>query len=243
MISIAHITELPNRKPGFTRLDLVVVTLVAFVALAILLPFCQQSHGTSRRLQCMDYEKELCMALFKYETKYREFPGYRQKLPIDDAGWGVMILPQLDRDDLWQDWKQGKTHKALLQMTFCPSDPPPNQGPEDGWSSYAANTLICQDGRGLSLDYIASKDGTGNTLLVAENLRSMKPHTWWDTEPKVVGFTDGPMAYNVQSNHLGGAVVTFCDGHVIFLRDDVDDGVYKALVTPDGGEKVDEDRL
>jgi prepilin-type processing-associated H-X9-DG protein len=105
------------------------------------------------------------------------------------------------------------------------------------------NTRICQDGAGLSLDYIASQDGTGSTLLVAENLRSMKPHTWWDTEPKVVGFTDGPMAFNVQSNHAGGAVVTFCDGHTAFLRDDIEDGVYQALVTPDGGEKVEADKI
>ena len=100
---------------------------------------------------------------------------------------------------------------------ICPSDPPPSEGPEDGWSSYAVNTHVCGDGTGLSLDYIASKDGTSDTLLVAENLRSMKPHTWWDTVPNEVGFTDGPMADNVQSNHGGGVNVGFCDGHVMFL--------------------------
>ena len=82
-----------------------------------------------------------------------------------------------------------------------------------------------------------------NTLLVSENLRSMKPHTWWDTVPNAVGFSDGPMAYNVQSNHGGGANVVFCDGHGQFLRDDIGDDLFKALVTPDGGEKVDESKF
>jgi len=230
-------------KSGFTRIDLLVVTFVAFLAIAILLPGCEQSRGPSRRAQCTSNEKDLCMALLGYEQKHEQFPGYRQQLAGTDAGWGVMILSYLDRNDLWQDWKQGKVRKALVRLMICPSDLPKTLGPEDGWCSYAVNTRICQDDKGLSLDYIASKDGTTDTLLLSENLRSMKPHTWWDTVPNAVGFTDGTMANNVQSNHGGGAVVTFCDGHAQFLRDDIDDSLFKALVTPDGGEKVDEDKF
>jgi hypothetical protein len=38
-------------------------------------------------------------------------------------------------------------------------------------------------------------------------------------------------------------VVSWCDGHVSFLRDDIGDDLYSALVTADGGEKVDESEL
>src|SRR5208282_3508166 len=196
-------------KSSFTRTDLVAVTVVAFLAIAMLLPGCEQNRVGARRAQCANNEIELSKALLGYEGQNRQFPGYRQTLANVDAGWGVMILPQIERNDLWQEWKQGKVRKARIPLMICPLDLPPTSGPEDGWSSYAVNTHVCGDGAGLSLGYIASKDGVANTLLLAENLRSMKPHTWWDTEPKVVGFTDGPLAYNVQSNHGGGANVTF----------------------------------
>lgn len=41
------------------------------------------------------------------------------------------------------------------------------------------------------------------------------------------------------SNHGGGAIVSFCDGHSQFLRDDIDYKVYQALMTPTGRKCVD----
>jgi prepilin-type processing-associated H-X9-DG protein len=38
----------------------------------------------------------------------------------------------------------------------------------------------------------------------------------------------------LMSGHVGGANVVFCDGHIIFLSEEVDGGVYAALVSPQG---------
>jgi prepilin-type processing-associated H-X9-DG protein len=228
---------------GLTRIDLIVVASVALMATALLLPGCEQTHSGARRAQCLNNERQLAMALLDYEAQHTQFPGYRQTLAQTDVGWGVMILPGLDCSNLWELWNEGKAAKARIDTMICPSDLPKDLGPEDGWSDYAVNTRVCGDGTGLALTYIVSKDGAGNTLLLAENLRSMKPHTWWDSEPMVVGFAGGTLANNVQSNHGGGANVAFCDGHVLFLRDDLDDEVYNALVTPDGGEPIDASKL
>ena len=233
----------PYSKPGFTRIDLVAALFVAFMAVALLLPGCEQQQVGRRRAECRNNEEMLAKALLSFESANHQFPGYRQELAKNDAGWGVMILPYIDRNDLWRQWQQGKVAKARITRTICPLDPPPSTGPEDGWSSYSANARVCGDGTGLTLAYINSKDGAANTLLLGENLREMKPHTWWDTEPKLVCFSEGTFDNNLQSKHGNGVNVTFCDGHSAFLRDDIGDDVYKALVTPDGGENLDTSKL
>ena len=45
------------------------------------------------------------------------------------------------------------------------------------------------------------------------------------------------------SQHAGGAQFTFCDGHVTFLTDTIDMGVYRALSTRAGGETIPADEI
>ncbi len=56
-------------------------------------------------------------------------------------------------------------------------------------------------------------------------------------------YNNNTMTSNMNSNHNGGAVAGFCDGHVIFLRDDAgvtlatgsgSITVYQIVATPDG---------
>jgi prepilin-type processing-associated H-X9-DG protein len=228
---------------GLTRVEVLVIVVVVAIGLLLLMPAVKFAREAARRATCNNHQKQLTLALLSFEAAHKSFPGYKQKLAGQDASWIVMILPYLDRADLWANWKQGTPEKKFLRVMFCPSDPPDNMGPQDGPSAYAVNTLVCKYGKGLSLDYIDRHDGTATSLLLGENLRIDKAHEWWDTDPARVGFTVGPMADNIRSNHGNRAAVSYCDGHTAFLRDDIGDELYKALVTPDGGEKVDEDKL
>jgi len=233
-----------NRR--LSPIDVLVLLFLGLVTAAVLLPGCGGEREASRRAQCSNNQKQLCLGLQWFENAHKHFPGYKQELAGRDVGWPVILLPHLDRPDLWNTWKEGKPKKTLLRLMFCRSDWPPTAlglGPEDGPCSYTVNTKVCMDGKGLSLDYVSSHDGIATTLLTGENLRIDKAHEWWHTDPARVGFTVGPMADNIRSNHGGGAVVSWCDGHVSFLRDDIGDDLYSALVTADGGEKVDESEL
>jgi prepilin-type processing-associated H-X9-DG protein len=228
---------------GLTRVEVLVIVVVVAIGLLLLMPPVNAVREAARRANCSQNHMQLSLSLLGYEARHRQFPGFKQKLAGQDASWVVMILPYQDRADLWANWKQGTPEKKFLKVMVCPSDPPPTPGPGDGPCSYAVNTKVCTDGKGLSLDYIDRHDGTAATLLLSENLRIDKAHNWWDTDPLKVGFAAGPMAENIDSNHGGGSVVGWCDGHVSFLRYDIGDDLFNALVTPDGGEKVDENSL
>lgn len=102
-----------------------------------------------------------------------------------------------------------------------------------------------------SFDYLATHDGAQHTLLLSENVQAGR---WTDTAEADVGMvwrqSPGPCS-NINrcenagdrpgdikyarpsSNHGGGVVVSFCDGHVEFLREDIDYRVYQHLMTPD----------
>lgn len=96
-------------------------------------------------------------------------------------------------------------------------------------------------------------DGAQQTLLFSENIQASQ---WnanppgeinvgmvWADDPGSCGLinmcTDvGSTAPGIEyarpsSNHSGGVVVTYCDGHQAFLADDIEYNVYKHQMTPD----------
>jgi len=72
-----------------------------------------------------------------------------------------------------------------------------------------------------------------------------------------LAYSNNPMIANINSAHSGGAVVAYCDGHVVFARDDIGltmatggsgQSVYQIAVTPEGSKNgteppVDESQL
>jgi prepilin-type processing-associated H-X9-DG protein len=114
-------------------------------------------------------------------------------------------------------------------------------------------------------DFIAAHDGTSNTLLASERLDggswAFPPAGALDAEAalgfvwrpspssqppfkpplpsqRINGPAD-PLPINnarPSSNHPGGVMVVFCDGHSRFLSEEIDYGVYCLLMTPDGLE-------
>lgn len=114
-------------------------------------------------------------------------------------------------------------------------------------------------------DFIAAHDGTSNTLMASERLDggswAFPPAGALDAEA-ALGFVwrpspssqppfksplpsqringpSDPLPINnarPSSNHPGGVMVLFCDGHSRFLSEEIDYGVYCLLMTPDGRE-------
>jgi prepilin-type processing-associated H-X9-DG protein len=125
------------------------------------------------------------LAVTQFETGKRHFPGYVNMLSGTRVTWPVMILPQVGRNDLYDDWRSGRTTAGPIEVFRCPSAEPGNNpaplsfvansgraaGPEklaNGiFVDLAANTAAK-----MTTGYLDSHDGASYTLLVSENLNA-----------------------------------------------------------------------
>jgi prepilin-type N-terminal cleavage/methylation domain-containing protein/prepilin-type processing-associated H-X9-DG protein len=136
------------------------------------------------------------------------------------------------------------------------ADSPPQQYKGDGvMMDNLGNGSVYAKSK-LSMDAISTADGTSTTLLFAEKNAESQP-SWHNSVPASVmnnwveagpfpmfgiscDFNDANVPNRAinnsnqaypSSNHSGGVVVAFCDGHVVFLRENIGREVYAQLLT------------
>jgi prepilin-type N-terminal cleavage/methylation domain-containing protein/prepilin-type processing-associated H-X9-DG protein len=151
MKSDAHTCNAVPRS-AFTLSELLVVISIIAVLMALLLPAIQNARATSRRMQCLDHVRQLGLALHAFAAKdpSGNFPPYGTvgdfKSGTSWSGtaghlksWVVDILPELDRQDLYDRWDHDRKHDSttkgadgisnrdltqlyLLPVLTCPAD-------------------------------------------------------------------------------------------------------------------------
>lgn len=139
------------RRPGFTLLELLVVTSIISVLLALILPAIQNAREAARRTQCMNRLRNLSVAMLGNLETYRRYPaaaywgGGIKTAPGPHHNWVVQLLPWLDRTDLYDRWDierlatQAPNNDLAtvgLEVLVCPSD---SSATATGDLSYALN--------------------------------------------------------------------------------------------------------
>ena len=289
-----------HRSPAaFTLVELLVVIAIIGVLMGLLLPAVQSAREAGRRVTCSNNLYQMGLATGRFNDTNGFIPGWKNMLIWTAAtspaasgtigvSWPVMILPLMERKDIYMTWvSQTSTVRPLTATSFptaalnfysCPSSPPDSSS--DSILAYAGNCGIGGANKNdgvmldayfqstnptssrITMDDVSSGDGTGSTVLFSEKCGASITQGWWDARPPTFAFANGISAYgsnwvpgfgiwgspppkiinNVtagppgyfsqpSSNHPGGAVVTFCDGHTMFLKDALASHVYAQLLT------------
>lgn len=138
---------LGTRRRGFTLVELLVVIAIIGVLIALLLPAVQQAREAARRITCTNKLKQLGLACHNYADTFRTFPtggldftNSNPARPSDTWGWGALILPQIEQNNLYDTMGVSKNNlsdaitsaasnttlanamKAELDPFRCPSD-------------------------------------------------------------------------------------------------------------------------
>jgi hypothetical protein len=146
--------------------------------------------------------KQVCFAAHDYLGTEGAFPTgtYPSATlpPENRLSWLVILLPYLERDDLWSwtDWDQpwnGDSNRHLvnaeIKLLLCPAGESNNASPAIGLTQYVgmagigadAPMLSTKDKRAGLFGYDSSvhlddvKDGTSNTIMIMETATDLGP--------------------------------------------------------------------
>jgi prepilin-type processing-associated H-X9-DG protein len=197
--------------------------------------------------------KQMVLSTYDYHDENGTFPP---GATMDANGvllhsWQTLFLPQIEQGSIykqialeepWNSPKQGAVFQTHLQLFINPGV---DRGPAVSDTGYALSHYAGNAGVLNAIAPMAIKDitdGTRHTIFAGEVNSNFKP--WGDpTNFRNVALGINQSSSGFGSPFRGGAQFSFCDGHVRFVNENIDPEVFRALGTPAGGEKIDEDDL
>src|SRR5262245_44231063 len=129
-----------SERAGLTVLELLFVTAVIAILIAILLPAVQSSREQARRMQCTNNLMQIGTALSSYASTHGVLPPgvVNDKGPVTNVpvgyhfGWAVQILPFLGQPAMFREFDFSRSVYAPSNDTarghrigslLCPSSP------------------------------------------------------------------------------------------------------------------------
>jgi prepilin-type N-terminal cleavage/methylation domain-containing protein/prepilin-type processing-associated H-X9-DG protein len=250
-------------RRGFSLVELLVAIGIISVLLGLVLAAVQRVRESARRAECQNRLRQQALAVFSYESTHGRLPPGAVQGPFEPLGvpdgashglWAV-LLAHLGQKSLADRYSFQVSHdhpdnrpvtagriwvvecglvadRGAGWTDFAPLDVNPFLA-DIGLIDPAAKfeSALPVNGRLRTVDI---KDGTSNTLLLAE--ATGRPVIGWASPANLLGvreFFPGP-----DGPHRGGTNAIMADGSVRFIRDGVDLRILARLATRAGGEAV-----
>jgi type II secretion system protein G len=217
------------------------------VMVALLLPAVQSAREAARRATCANNLRQIDLALLNYEQTHRAFPP---AYTVDKNGkpllsWRVLILPYLERQELYQQFHLDEPWDSDHNKKLIASMPPvfrcPSGKPLPGKTTYLTvrgkDTIFPGD-KGISLADVT--DGTSNTILVVD--AADQSAVEWSKPDDFTADPNNPTK-GLLGHHPVGFTVAMADGSVHFLIAGIDPNMLRALFTRNGGEVIRQEEL
>ena len=233
-----------------------VVFVILAMLTALIIPTDSQGISPGRRAICTNHLKQIALALHNYHDHYGCFPP---AYIADENGkpmhsWRVLLLPYLEEEDLYKAYDfnepwDGPNNRKLLDrcptIFRCPSERNGRERPssETSYLAVIGPHTMWPGQQCVKFDDVP--DGFSHTIMVVEAADS---GIHW-LEPRDLHVLQMNPAVNpehgqgISSKHTGRANVALVDGAVWILPDTATTENIKALLTRDGGEKVDWQQL
>lgn len=163
------------------------------------------------------------------------------------------ILSQVDPARPWDGGTNANAARTPIRMLLSPARPPTVPADQPAVTQFVGVAGVGADAATLPEDspragafrydtptpLAAFPDGLSNTLLFGQTNRDLGP--WIRGGPATIrGMAEGEKLMGENGLfggvHVGGSFFAFADGHVAYVRDDIDPKLLRALATRAGGD-------
>ncbi len=182
----------PRKLRGFTLVELLVVITIIGMLVSLLLPAIQAAREAGRRATCQNNMRQCTLAIMQVADTKRAYPGYvnliatgNSSVPYIRASWVVPILPQLERNDVYQNWQKAtslltsfsaipststQSFYSPMEVLICPSNSTPDLGGNP--LSYVANTGLAKTFGDTSVQNSSGPVPNSGTTYVPDDVNS-----------------------------------------------------------------------
>jgi hypothetical protein len=211
---------------------------------ALVLPGVQAARAAANRNTTMNKLRQIALAMFNYESAKRHFPA---RAIFDKTGkpllsWRVAILPQLEEMELYKQFHLDEPWDSAHNKPLI--DKMPGAYVKPGRENDGKTVFLVPVGTGLAfegdkgLTEGAFSDGTSKTILAIE---ANDDHAVPWTKPDDLEVDLNKPFDGLRDTEAGGIFcAVFADGHTIGITKQCDLDTFKALLTRNGGEVIDD---